>query len=175
MRRIVLMTLVVIFATMAAGLVQAQKADKCAAEKKAVDAALANYKTAEKTYMAAIDAMADAYGEVSEAQASAKTKHDAYIAAAKKSSAAWDVYYNCQGTAANNDCKAERDATRKATAEFEAAEKASRDADLALGAAQMVLDEAKARFRAAAAAEKAAKEALDAARLALAKCQRRFA
>ena len=170
MRRIIWVVLAFLFMTMAGGPILAQNADKCAAEKKAVEAAMANYKTTEKALMTAIDAMADAYGEVSKATNEAKTKNDEYVAAAKKSSAAWTTYYDCHESAANHDCKAERDATRKATAEFEAAEKASSDAEMALVAAQIVLDNAKANFKAKSAAEAKAKEALDEARDALAKC-----
>ena len=170
MRRFIRISLAVLLVTMISGPILAQNADKCAAEKKAVEAATANYKAAEEALMAAIDAMADAYGEVSSATNDAKTKNDEYVAAYKKSVAAWDAYYGCHESAANHDCKAERDATRKATAEFEAAEKGLSDAEMSLGAAKLVLEDAKAKYRAAAAAEKAAKEALDEARAALAKC-----
>jgi hypothetical protein len=173
MPRLIWIVLAVLFVTITGGPVLAENADKCAAEKKAVEAAMANYKTAEEAWMAAIDAMADAYGEVSKATNEAKTKNDEYVAAYKKSVAAWDAYYGCEWTAANHDCKAELDATRKATSEFEAAEKALSDAEMSLGAAKMVLEDAKTRYRAAAAAEKAAKEALDEARAALAKCLNR--
>lgn len=90
--------------------------------------------------------------------------------AAKKKSAAQNAYNNCVETAANNDCKAELDASLKADAEFAAAQTASWEADMAVVAAQAVLDNAKANFRAKAEAEKAAKEELDKARIALSKC-----
>jgi exonuclease VII small subunit len=170
MRRIIRVVLAFLFMTMAGGPILAQNADKCAAEKNAVESAMANYKTTEKALMTAIDAMADAYGEVSTATNDAKTKNDEYVAAYKRSVAAWDAYYGCHESAANHDCKAERDAVWKAQKEFEAAEKASSDAEMALGAAKMVLEDAKAKYRAAAAAEKAAQEDLDEARAALAKC-----
>jgi hypothetical protein len=170
MHRFIRISLVVLLVTMIFGPILAQNADKCAAEKKAVVAAMANYKTAEKALMTAIDAMADAYGEVSNATNNAKTKNDEYVAAAKKSSAALATLYDCHGSAANHDCKAERDAVWKAQKEFEAAEKASSDAEMALGAAQIVLDNAKVNFKAKSAAESEAKEALEEARDALAKC-----
>lgn len=170
MRRFIRILLAVLFVTMIEGAILAQNVDRCASEKKAVEAATENYKTAEKAWMTAIDAMADAYGEVSKATNDAKTKNDEYVTAAKKSAAAWTVYYDCHGSAANHDCKAERDAVWKAQKEFEAAEKASSDAEMRLAAAKIVLDDAKANFKAAAATEAAAKEALEEARDALAKC-----
>jgi hypothetical protein len=158
---------------MIGGPLPAKNANNCAAQKWALERALANYMDAEKACNAAIDAMADAYGELSTAANDAKTKNDELRIAYKKSVAAWDAYYGCEWTAANNNCKAELDATRKLTAEYDAAVTASRIADQALVAAQMVLDNAKSNYRAKAMAEAEAKEALDKARADLAKCLNR--
>ena len=170
MRRFIPISLAVLLVTMIGGPVLAKDANNCAAQKWAVERALAIYMDAEKAYNTAIDAMADAYGELSTATNNAKTKNDEFRSAYKKSVEAWDAYYGCEWTAANNNCKAELDATRKLTAEYDAALTASRNADGQLAAAKLILDMAKDDFKKAAAAEAEAKEALDKARADLAKC-----
>jgi membrane protein involved in colicin uptake len=127
-------------------------------------------RTADSAYIAALDAVADAYDELRDAQAFAATMNKVFTNAAKKKSAAENAYNNCVETAANNNCKAELDASLKADAEFAAAQTASWEADMAVVAAQAELDNARANFRAKIEAKMAAKEELDKARIALSKC-----
>jgi len=151
------------------------QADKCAAEKKAVSEAEFNLWKATELWLAAVDDMADAYGEVSTATTKANDLAQQLKTAGNEKNAAWTAFKTCRQKTPNSDCEKEYQAVLKVRAKYDKLQKESSDADMALGATKMILDDAKARFRAANEAMKAAEDILDKARIALGKCMRRMA
>ena len=125
--------------------------------------------------MAAIDKMADAYGEASAATAKASSLSGQLRTAIDANFAAWQAFDACRVRTPTSMCEREYKAWTDARNRRDKLEKDFNDALRAMDVANLVLEDAKARFRAANEAMKAAEEALDKARIALAKCQRVYA
>lgn len=173
MRRLPWFVLVVLLVTMAGGPALAQ-ADKCAAEKKAVAEAETSLWKATELWLAAVDDMADAYGELTEATTKANGLAQELKTASGICDAAWTVFRTCRKNTPNSMCEKEYQAAKKAEREVTRLQKESSDADMVVGASQMVLEDAKARVRETGKAMMAAEDVLDIARIALSKCMRRM-
>jgi len=173
MRRLTWFVLVFLLLTMAGGPALAQ-ADKCAAEKKAVAEAETSLWKATELWLAAVDDMADAYGELTEATTKANGLAQELKTASGISDAAWTVFRTCRKNTPNSMCEKEYQAAKKAEREVTRLQNESSDANMVVGASQMVLDDAKARVRETGKAMMAAEDVLDIARIALSKCMRRM-
>ena len=173
MRRLPWFVLVVLLVTMAGGPALAQ-ADKCAAEKKAVAEAETSLWKATELWLAAVDDMADAYGELTEATTKANGLAQELKTASGICDAAWTVFRTCRKNTPNSMCEKEYQAAKKAEREVTRLQKESSDADMVVGASQMVLEDARARVRETGKAMMAAEDVLDIARIALSKCMRRM-
>jgi len=173
MRRLTWVVLVVLLVTMSGGPALAQ-ADKCAAEKKAVAEAETSLWKATELWLAAVDDMADAYGELTAATTKANGLAQELKTASGICAAAWTVFKTCRKNTPDSMCEKEYQAAKKAESEVTRLQSESSDANVAMGAAQIVLDLAKARVRETGKTMTAAEDVLDKARIALGKCMRRM-
>jgi hypothetical protein len=173
MRRFIQISLAVLLVIMIGGPVLAKNANNCASQKWALERALAIFMDAEKACNNAIDAMADAYGDLATATKNAQDLAKQMNSARTNSTEAWAAFRLCRQQNPESMCEKSYQAAKTADARYENLVHEHTNAEQALVAAQIALDNAKANFKAKSAAEAEAKEALDKARADLAKCLNR--